>query len=53
MPSCETDRQGIEIRLFYDGAFAYARRLPTRELALAQAAERRRELERSGWNLHW
>ena len=48
-----TDRQGTEIRFFYDGTLAYGRRLPTRELALAQAAERRRELERSGWTLHW
>ena len=47
------DREGAEIRFFYNGTLAYQRRWPTRELALAQAAEKRAELERGGWTLHW
>lgn len=44
---------GAEIRFFYNGEFSYARRTPTRELALAEAAAKRAELERDGWTFHW
>jgi hypothetical protein len=43
----------IELRLTYNGRLVSARRWPTRDLALAEAAEKRTELEREGWMLHW
>jgi hypothetical protein len=42
-----------EVRFFYNGEFAYARRLPTRERAVAEAGAKRTELERDGWMFHW
>ena len=44
---------GAEIRFFYNGELVYARRAPTREHALAEAAAKRAELEREGWMFHW
>jgi hypothetical protein len=44
---------GTEVHFFYNGDFAYARRLPSRALALAEAAAKRNELEREGWMFHW
>jgi hypothetical protein len=44
---------GVEMRFFYNGELVYARRWPTRDLALAEAAEKRAELERDGWTAHW
>jgi hypothetical protein len=44
---------GAEIRFFYNGELLYARRAPTRDLALAEAAAKRAELERDGWMFHW
>lgn len=44
---------GVETRFLYNGELAYLRRWPTRELALADAAEKRAELEREGWTAHW
>jgi hypothetical protein len=41
------------VQFLYDGALTYERRWPTRAEALAEIAERRAELERSGWIPHW
>lgn len=46
-------QDGVETRFFYNGTLAYVRRWPTREQALADASERREELERGGWTAHW
>jgi hypothetical protein len=43
----------FEIQFFYNGEFAYSRHCPTRDLALAEAAGKRAELERDGWMFHW
>ena len=43
----------VEVAFFYNGAFAYARRHPSRAAALAEAAVKRLELERDGWSFHW
>jgi hypothetical protein len=42
-----------ELRFFYNGALALARRCASRAEAEAEAALRRRELEREGWTAHW
>jgi hypothetical protein len=42
-----------EVHFFLNGEFTYARRCPSRELALAEAAAKREELERDGWTFHW
>lgn len=47
------DADASEVRFFYDGVLLFARRWPTREEALAHAADQLRELQRSGWNTHW
>jgi hypothetical protein len=47
------DSSGVEIQFLYNGARAYSRRWPTRDLALAEAASKRAELEREGWMFHW
>jgi len=47
------DEEGVEIRFLYDGTLTYSRRWPARAIALAHAAEKREELERSGWTMHW
>jgi hypothetical protein len=44
---------GVELHFFYNGAFSYARQLPTRALAVAEASAKRAELEREGWMFHW
>jgi hypothetical protein len=43
----------FEIQFFFNGEFAYSRHCRTRDLALAEAAEKRAELERDGWMFHW
>jgi len=43
----------VETRFFYNGELAYVRQWPTRAQALADAAEKRTELERDGWTAHW
>jgi hypothetical protein len=43
----------VEIQFFYNGEFAYSRRCRTLDLALAEAAGKRAELERDGWMFHW
>jgi hypothetical protein len=42
---------GIEIQFRYQGEFVYGRRWATRELAVAEADDKRRELERGGWQV--
>ncbi len=44
---------GVEIRYFYDGEPILSQEWPTRELALADAAARLRDLQRAGWTTHW
>jgi len=44
---------GVEIGFTYDGAPVYARRFPTRHLALTEADRTLRELQRAGWATHW
>jgi len=44
---------GVEIRYFYDGEPILSQQWPTRELALTDAAERLRDLQRAGWTTHW
>jgi hypothetical protein len=44
---------GVGVQFFYNGELTYARQLPTRALAVAEAAARRAELEREGWMFHW
>ena len=43
----------VELKFLYDGELLLARRWPTRELAVAHAEERLRDLQRAGWNTHW
>jgi hypothetical protein len=43
----------IELKMFYNGELAYVRRLATRAEAISEAASKRAELEREGWNFHW
>jgi hypothetical protein len=42
-----------EVQFHYDGTLVLTRRWPSREGALAHAAEQLRELQRAGWNIHW
>jgi hypothetical protein len=44
---------GFLVQFFYDGAVTYSRQWPTRSEAVAEALEKRAELERSGWMAHW
>jgi len=46
-------RSDALVQFFYDGELTYERRWPTRVEALGEIAERRAELERSGWTAHW
>jgi hypothetical protein len=47
------DGGGTELQFFYNGELTYARHLPTRALAAAEASAKRAELEREGWMFHW
>jgi hypothetical protein len=47
------DSTGIELQFLLEGDLATGRLYPTRELAVAAADEKRRELERAGWIHHW
>jgi hypothetical protein len=47
------DGDVVEIRFLLNGERTYKRQWPTRGEALAEAAERRAELERQGWMEHW
>jgi len=44
---------GCAVQFYYDGALLFARRWPSREQALAHAADQLSELQRAGWNTHW
>ena len=44
---------GVELQFFRDNTLISARRWPSREDALADAARRLGELQRAGWNTHW
>jgi hypothetical protein len=47
------DGAGIELQFLLGGELATGRLYPTRELAVAAADDKRRELERAGWIHHW
>jgi hypothetical protein len=44
---------GVVLTCYYDGEPIYARRWPTRDLALNDADARLKELLRAGWATHW
>jgi len=43
----------VVLHCYYDGQPIYARRWPTRELALDDADARLKDLLRAGWATHW
>ena len=43
----------VELTCHYDGEPIYARRWPTRDLALTDADARLKDLLRAGWATHW
>lgn len=47
------DAGGFELQFFYDGTLVFSRTWPTREDAVAHAADQLRALQRVGWNTHW
>ena len=47
------DAGSVELKCYYDGEPIYARRWPTRELALTDADARLKDLLRAGWATHW
>jgi hypothetical protein len=47
------DAAGVELQFLLEGELASGRLYRTRALAVAAADDRRRELERAGWILHW
>jgi len=47
------DARAFELRFFYDGERVFTRACPTRDAALAFAAQMLRDLQRAGWNTHW
>ena len=47
------DANGVELQFFRDNTLISARRWPSREEALADAARQLGELQRAGWNTHW
>jgi hypothetical protein len=49
----EIGSAGVELQFFYDGAMVFARTWPSREAALAEAEDQRRDFQRAGWNAHW
>jgi hypothetical protein len=44
---------GIELSFLFNGERSLSRVCESREIALAEAAARRAELEREGWMFHW
>jgi hypothetical protein len=44
---------GVEVSYYFNGELSYSRRCDSREMALAEAAAKRAELEREGWMFHW
>jgi hypothetical protein len=47
------DSTGVELQFFRDNTLISARRWPSREDAMADAARQLRDLQRAGWNTHW
>jgi hypothetical protein len=47
------DGVGVELQFLLEGELALGRLYPTREVAVAAADDKRRELERAGWIHHW
>ena len=47
------ESEEVEIEFFYDGVLLWARRWPSRQLALTHAERQLRDLQRAGWNTHW
>jgi len=44
---------GARADFFYDGSRIFSREFQSRELAIGDAEERLRHLQRVGWNTHW
>ena len=44
---------GVEIRITLNGELVYQQRYGDRSRAVAEAAAKRADLERSGWTEHW
>jgi hypothetical protein len=44
---------GVDLQFFYNGGLMCTRRLENRDGAIAEATEKRVELERGGWIGHW
>ena len=47
------DSADVELLFYYDGMIVFARRWPSRDAAVAEAEEHRREFQRAGWTPHW
>jgi hypothetical protein len=43
----------VELQFYYDGMMVFARRWPSRDAAVAEAEEQKREFQRAGWTPHW
>ena len=44
---------GARVDFFYDGDCIFSRDFRSRDLAVAEAQARLRDLQRAGWNTHW
>ena len=47
------DDRSAELQFLINGVLSYRRAWTSRDEALAEAAAKRRELEREGWAEHW
>jgi hypothetical protein len=45
--------EGMELTFLFNGEPSLSRICASREIALAEAAAKRAELEREGWMFHW
>lgn len=52
-PASHGALMSVVLTCYYDGEPIYARRWPTRDLALIDADARLQELLRVGWTTHW
>jgi hypothetical protein len=43
----------VDLRFLYNGALIYTRQWESADVAIAEATEKRTELERAGWAAHW
>ena len=50
---CDQGAAGVDLQFIRNGEVMYTRRWGSRDGALAEAAEKRLELERGGWTAHW